>query len=328
MRGRQQTSKGFTLVELLVVIAIIGILIALLLPALQVSRESARRLQCQNNLKQLGLAVHGHENARRELIRTFYNPAVMPGDPSLMGGITFLLPYLEQNALYKAYDLSANCDEPVNDPVVTRQLSFLQCPSTPEANRAVAVNMIKTYAGNTRAPWAAAMTDYGCVRAFNYDVGPPDDPAGIGAFEHYTPDFKRHTRVKLTMIKDGASHTLAFGERAGLPDRWVKGVKSNPSTPFQSSFAWYGPWAGTTSFWLTSFNASGASAQLNGPCTINCSNVGFQYNVGGFYSFHPGLMNAVFVDGSVRTVNESVSPQLLFAIVSRASGDRVQDGDF
>ena len=209
----RRRDQGFTLVELLVVIAIIGVLIGLLVPAVQSSREAARRVQCQNNLKQIGTAILSYESEHNELVLTFYNPGVVPGSPSLMGHFVLLLPYLEDRGLAKQYNIQVNCDEVGNDAVVSRQLPIVQCPSTPKLNRTVAGNVIKTYAGNSRPPWAAAMSDYACVRAMFYDVGPPQDPGGIGAFEHYSPDFKTHTRVKMSMVGDGASHTLAYGER-------------------------------------------------------------------------------------------------------------------
>src|SRR5215813_4703918 len=95
---------GFTLVELLVVIAIIGVLIALLLPAVQSAREAARRTKCKNNLKQLGLAILNYEAAHKELIRTFYNPGLVPGDRSLTGGVVLLLPFMEEQSAYSLYD--------------------------------------------------------------------------------------------------------------------------------------------------------------------------------------------------------------------------------
>ncbi|HVU88353.1 MAG TPA: DUF1559 domain-containing protein [Pirellulales bacterium] len=319
--------NGLTLVELLVVIAIIGLLIALLLPAVQAAREAARRAHCQNNLKQIGLAILEHEGTQRELVLTFYNPGVVPGSTSLMGHMPYLLPFFEQGALAGQYNVRVNCDETANDTVVGQQLSVVQCPSTPETDRTVAANVTLTYAGNARPPWNAAMSDYACVRAMYFDVGPPQDPAGIGAFEHYSADFTQHTRVTLPMVLDGASHTIAYAERAGMPDRWVLGSRQNPTIPFSKTYAWYGPWGGTTSFWLTTFDTTGTSMQANGPCTINCANIGTQYNVGGFYAFHPSGMNALFLDGSVRFIQATISPQVLLAIVSRASGDNVLDGD-
>ncbi|MCA9233777.1 MAG: DUF1559 domain-containing protein, partial [Planctomycetales bacterium] len=120
-----RTRTAFTLVELLVVIAIIGILVGLLLPAVQAAREAARRLQCQNNLKQQGLAFLNFESAQKAL------PPRRSTQVPRQGWGPYLLAYLEQKPLGDAYDLKQNFYAPQNQPLIKVPLSVFLCPSTP-----------------------------------------------------------------------------------------------------------------------------------------------------------------------------------------------------
>ena len=113
MRRFKELRAAFTLVELLVVIAIIGILVGLLLPAVQAAREAARRMQCSNNLKQLGLAVHNFESARRQLPTSLRPPSNLAssGEQSRVSVLTDLLPYLEQTAVFDRYNKAINWNQ-------------------------------------------------------------------------------------------------------------------------------------------------------------------------------------------------------------------------
>jgi prepilin-type N-terminal cleavage/methylation domain-containing protein len=130
LRAAKHTRRGFTLIELLVVIAIIGLLIAILLPAVQAAREAARMTQCRNNLKQIGLALHNYHDVNRTL------PTADPGggsdaDSSISMASTFvaLLPFMEQAANYQHYNFALPNTDPGNQAVVSQQLSFYLCPT-------------------------------------------------------------------------------------------------------------------------------------------------------------------------------------------------------
>ena len=125
-RGRER--HAFTLVELLVVIAIIGTLVGLLLPAVQSAREAANRSSCGNNLKQLGLALHGFHDAKRKL-----PSGGRPPDAATVrcGVFVYLLPWLEENAAWQAYDTSVNWSHPRNLPVTGKPITVYRCPSSP-----------------------------------------------------------------------------------------------------------------------------------------------------------------------------------------------------
>src|SRR5512137_843597 len=130
MRIREHSRRGFTLVELLVVIAIIGVLVALLLPAVQAAREAARRMSCSNNLKQIGLALHNYEGTYRVLPPSRIDINLPRFQQSW---VSLALPFIEQGTIHAKYNFGNNWYDPINDPLTTARLSVMLCPSVPSA---------------------------------------------------------------------------------------------------------------------------------------------------------------------------------------------------
>lgn len=230
--------RGFTLVELLVVIAIIGILVGLLLPAVQAAREAARRMQCSNNLKQLGLAVHNYLDAQKSLPAGFITnyPAGALNTAAMMSVTqrthwswgTFILPYIEQNALYNAItpgplEMHQVLATPAGRTALTTPLGSFICPSDngPALNNFNEAN--SDAPTNANAPWynrfvTATGTDRIAIAKSNYvmsacssvsttpPIWPQYGPAtGVGWL---------NSRCRLGEVSDGTSNTILFGERA------------------------------------------------------------------------------------------------------------------
>ena len=187
-RGRR---RGFTLVELLVVIAIIGALVALLLPAVQAAREAARRTQCKNNLRQLGLALQNHHGAQGHFPAGVVanNNDFRNGEHS---GFVFLLPYLEQNALFENYDQSQPWTSVGNLAVGAAHLQMLTCPS----NVTEVVQQGKLSAAPTDYAFSKGPLAYLC-----------EQQPSIGVFDI-------NSDVRIAQITDGTSNTFAMGEAA------------------------------------------------------------------------------------------------------------------
>ncbi len=292
--------RGFTLIELLVVIAIISILIGLLLPAVQAAREAARRAQCVNHLKQLGLALHGFHDTNRTFPPAFINngPDGTTGFDFVHGWGLFILPYIEQLPLYDLYRWDVALYRPENVTVVATHLNLFQCPSAPEQDRYMTFGPYQLF--RTRG----ACGDY----ANTLEIDPAlanGDSRGV-----LTP-----TRTCLADITDGPQNTILLTEDAGRPRLWQAG-KAGPDQVLPG-----GPWVAFKNG-ITLRGSSPDGTMKPGPCAINCT------NSSEVYSFHPGGANAVFADGSVRFLRASINIRVLAGLITRAGGEVVSDGDF
>jgi prepilin-type N-terminal cleavage/methylation domain-containing protein/prepilin-type processing-associated H-X9-DG protein len=301
--------RGFTLIELLVVIAIIAVLIGLLLPAVQTVREAANRVQCANNLKQLGLALHNYHDTKRQFPPAFVNngPYGTSGFSFTHGWAAFLLPSIEQGALAKLYRWDLPLFETGNQPVMTRHLPVFQCPSTPEPNRYITIGPYKVF--GTRG----ACGDY----AATLGVDPVLVQQGLVAA---VPDLRGvlTPAPRLTCmahISDGASNTILLSEDAGRPRLWQAG-KMGPDQTLDGG-AWNHFKGGIV---LRGSLPDGTWPKMPGPCAINC------VNDGEVYAFHPSGANTVFADGSVHFLSAATSIRVLAALITRAGGEVVPGG--
>ncbi len=310
--------RGFTLVELLVVIAIIGILIALLLPAVQAARESARRTQCSNNLKQIGLALHVHHDQKKTLPSSI-RPAGLTPLPRI-AGLTLLLPYLEQQNIYNAYDQTKNWHDPKNVVVKTR-LTTLECPSSIFPERLDGLPEASPWQPNV-----CANTDYSPTIGIDkrLEAAKLVDYAGKGLMP-------KNEQPRFGNCRDGLSNTIAYAESAGRPYLF-RGAKQIGDLPDSKVNA--GGWCRPAS----DFSIDGASydgATLPGAAAINATNGDefgstFPHPYYGSegtsepYSFHAGGANFVYGDGSVHFLSDSLNIREFARLVTRSNGEVTQ----
>jgi prepilin-type N-terminal cleavage/methylation domain-containing protein/prepilin-type processing-associated H-X9-DG protein len=356
---RPRGPRGFTLIELLVVIAIIAILISLLLPAVQQAREAARRTQCRNNLKQIGLALHNYESSHSLIPSVYSFGNANAGNYSVQAQ---LLPYMDQASLHNLIDFRLRlqigcCPGDVNPPlvdVVQRPLSVFLCPSDPGP---AAFSVVSgTRDGATGATFTYAGTNYhvnqGTALGTNYDGRAPTD--GL---------FWTNANVKFSSITDGLGNTAAFSESIfGFPlqrvsppanniarrrsyidvaCRWasfavppaIPGLANGfrpPNDPAQFEAAtvaisrgWSGQrgagWISGREYWTAYHHYHNPNSNV--PDMGTCG-----YGIFAARSYHSGGVHSLFCDGSVRFVSESVDLNIWRAAGTRAGGEVL--GDF
>ena len=311
---------AFTLIELLVVIAIIAILIGLLLPAVQKVRDAAARAQCQNNLKQLGVAYHNEAGAYDSKFapRLIGQTAANQAKPRGWG--VDLLPYVEQDNLYKLFDLNlpffagpaigmptARNQEVSNTPVKT----FL-CPSVPSRSGPYSYTFnLPPYPAMS---WQAYPADYTPLAGVSQPLATFLGLTATGtALEGALATDQRRS----VLLPDGTSNTILMAEVAGK-DRLHRAGKDTGQQ--LSGFAGgMGGWADATSGGSQLYGSSSDGTTTPGNCGVNCSN---DY---GLYSFHSGGANVLMADGSVRFVTASVNIRTLAAQVTYNGGEVVSD---
>ena len=301
--------KAFTLVELLVVIAIIGILVGLLLPAVQAAREAARRMECSNNVRQLGLAMHNYASAFRGLPpQRVWNATGTPWHiGSVHGWAVSILPQLEQANLSNEYNMNEPFFEPVNQKAVAQRVKVFECPSSPSTHMIDAFPVPPSYTPDPTRK--AAVGDYWSLYGYYDPVRFPTQPYHDGALV-------RLTAQPFGAITDGTSNTLLLVENAGRPDWWVRGKKQpGPAGNSVSSFHWTGGWASYNSFWARGYSSDGMTSF--GMCALNCN------NDLGVYAFHSGGANVLLCDGSVTFLSESVDLFTFYALATRSDGEVV-----
>ncbi len=295
--------RGFTLVELLVVIAIIGLLIGLLLPAIQAARESARRSQCQNNLKQIAVAVQAYHDVRKQ-----FPMGRNRIDQKAVSWAFFLLPQLEETAIYGAYNKNATVDDVANSQTMRTPVETYACPTRrkAEANR--------NFDNNDSPPppddlGVASLGDYAANAGEKYDTGMVGGDTGAAVFGQYNrrdagPIFSG-SRVSAKQVTDGLSKTLAVGERHLPP------VPAN-TAPEMEHYA-----VGDTAFIAgdtphTTFRGS-ENGLATGPDDPDKTKFG---------SEHSSVVQFAYLDGHVEALDKEISTDTLKAL-STIGGDEV-----
>ncbi len=307
---------GFTLVELLVVITIIGILIALLLPAVQAAREAARRMHCANNVKQIGLALHNYESVTKALPpgAIWYNP--LPRNGSIL---VHILPYIEQQTLYDAFDFKqASLDgqffQGTSVEIGSTIVPPYVCPSdnhpgvidieTHSSHDPVNRAALHNYTASRGPSYLANKSDCSCANNWNSYAMP-----GYDGSDFPGPFTRTSTCVKFAEITDGLSNTIFFGE-------------------IRPMCSWHGD-----NGWATSNNGNGYCSTVipinHDSCTRdtstsdNCARYCNWNTEAGFRSAHPGGAHFLLGDGSVQFLPETIDHQMYQYLGAKADGEVV-----
>jgi len=298
--------EAFTLVELLVVIAIIGILIALLLPAVQAAREAARRSQCTNNLKQIGLALHMHHDQKRHFPPGhFWNPQ-WPNSADYgteACWIAYILPFIEQKALYDQIDWNYGFGSAASPPnyrnlTVTRQvLPAFVCPSN-RMVRGMTFNGLEAYARGSYV----ANNGIGPMRESNLANLPVVRPVpGTTAMSPYTAGvFYLNSNMNMASITDGTTNTVLASEIRLAAGNDFRGVMHYPEGPLYHHN--YTP----NSLVPDDIRSSFCVTEPEAPCRGAFAGWNPRALTMTARSYHPGGVNAVLGDGSVRFVSETI----------------------
>jgi prepilin-type N-terminal cleavage/methylation domain-containing protein/prepilin-type processing-associated H-X9-DG protein len=334
--------RGFTLIELLVVIAIIAVLIALLLPAVQAAREAARRSQCVNNMKQIGLGLHNYH----QTITTFpMGNAIAYSDPGVtttwgtFSASSMMLPYLEQQALYNSCNFSwtvwYGLGNAINLTVWNTKVASFLCPSDTNAGR----DHFNSYHGSFGTgtdPWSSNTNGIFAPEKSSYGIQDVGDGSSntIAYAEALTGDLKnlklRHRKYISGIPGSGAPPNSGYDARTNLTavlaagDTCVQAVDSGSPGPGSNSNRGYRWQTGSPGLSLMNIIITPNSTRFTlSACRMDCS-AGCGTDFGHLFvpsSSHPGGVNVLFGDGSVRFIKDSVSQAIWMSLGSRNGGE-------
>jgi prepilin-type N-terminal cleavage/methylation domain-containing protein len=313
--ARAKIRRAFTLVELLVVIAIIGILVGLLLPAVQAAREAARRMQCSNNLKQMGLALHNYESAHRKFPPGFISRVTGPwpgggNDPVPEAGpgwsvFAMILPHMEQSNLHSSINFHLPITAPANQVARSTSVKEFQCPSDAWSEP------VRVWPDAIGVTDLAHLSYIGCLGG-----GDPANAPGYTALYEQQPFngmFHRNVAIRHADIIDGTSNTIGIGERASMftPNGWA-GVIPTAQTVFSPLIAQRrGQVVGQTA--RPAITMATVHVRSGGPNAPTGS-------PGGFWSPHTGGCLFLLMDGSTHTISTNVDMAIFRALAGRNDG--------
>ena len=314
MKKPSFSKTAFTLVELLVVIAIIGILIGMLLPAVQQVREAARRTCCANNLRQIGLAIQNYESALQTIPSTRLNRA---------GGVSWavqILPYIEQGNFFAGWDLKRwyydqGSTVAEGDQLRTTEVSFFFCPSRRKSGISITGDRPDIAFPGSRLHYEGALGDYACCVGTNVLddwSGPGGNGSMIVADWEYeslvSPRIlaKWKSQTKFRDVFDGLTNTILVGEKHVIPGTFGTNTPGNPNANTGDGSIFNGDHP-----WVISRAAGPDFPLANKDSDFNSQ----------FGSWHPGVCQFVMGDASVQIVSNDVEPTVLGALAQRDDGE-------
>ncbi len=300
-RGR----AAFTLMETLVVLVIISILIGLLFPAVFRLRGQARRSQCQNNMRQIGLAFANNEQALGS-----FAPS-RSKSPIQTGWLLEIQPYLEGSSFVADWEMRQTWYESDNAPLLKKTDPLFQCPSTPDKNRTLSAS--KDLFNRELSKTVEGVTGDYFVHYGGISLPDARNPERLNLYENALCD--DGNRTSASSVLDGLGNTVLINEQTGRPDYWVRG-KKNGGVPEE---VW-------RSLWVV-----GPTSRLHGFSGGDSLTEGFDQAVGacnsGIYSFHDNGANMLFMDGSVRFVSNAAVAWIVLAFNTRNGSENVGRDD-